>query len=94
MEITPLLMCCCSFQGLGKPEQWLLDSCCLRAVSMNPRGEHLCISQLLQPEPLPAPRVHSPESRGGVLAVKVFGVTQHQLNSAERISRTTSSGYI
>lgn len=61
MEITPLLMCCCSFQGLGEPEQWLLDSCCLRAGSVNPRGTHLCISQLLQAEPLPAHWVHSPE---------------------------------
>lgn len=61
MEITPLLMCCCSFQGLGKPEQWLLDSCCLRAGSVNPKGTHLCISQLLQTEPLPAHWVHSPE---------------------------------
>lgn len=61
MEITPLLMCCCSFQGLGKPEQWLLDSCCLRAGSVNPKGTYLCISQLLQTEPLPAHRVHIPE---------------------------------
>lgn len=53
MEITPLLTCCCSFQGLGEPEQWLLDSCCLRAGSVNPKGTHLCISQLLQAELLP-----------------------------------------
>lgn len=29
---------------------------------MNPKGTHLCVSQLLQTEPLPAHWVHSPEA--------------------------------
>lgn len=75
MEITPLLTCCCSFQGLGEPEQWLLDSCCLRAGSVNLKGTHLCISQPLQAG------FAAHKSLCRVLAVEVLRAAQHWGNS-------------